>query len=134
MDNDRRCGMSHLLTLGILQQVQNAGGGDDGVLYDGEMTVGEGPEGFRYGWDDGSSVPYGSIEPESSGWTHCNCDRVVVNMDEYYYFYSDYPDIGNNLAHYEFGGTVYTSVQSLYNYLRDKDGKTISLKVYEDAQ
>ena len=129
--------MSKLLTLGILQQVQNGqGGGETGVLYDGEMTVGRGPEdeGNRYGWDDGSSVPYGSIEPESSGWTHCISNAADVGMETVYYFYSDYPDIGDVLAHYEFGGTVYTSVQSLYTYLLGQSGNTISLKVYEDAQ
>ena len=138
MDYDRRCGMSHLLTLGILQQVQNAGGGgDDGMLYDGEMTVGSvGSNVFGFNSDYGDGV--GDLQPSEEGWTICWVDRrFIMAFPSGYYIYtfsSDYPDIGDNLAHYEFGGTVYTSVQSLYTYLLGQSGNTISLKVYEDAQ
>ena len=130
--------MSHLLTLGILQQVQNGQGGlPAGVLYDGEMTVGSvDPNifGFNSAYGDG----VGDLQPSEEGWTICWVDRrFIMAFPSGYYIYtfsSDYPDIGNNLAHYEFGGTVYTSAQSLHTYLLDQAGNTISLKVYEDAQ
>ena len=123
--------MSKLLTLGILQQVQNAGGGgDDGVLYDGEMTVGQsggGGAGYRSGL-------YGSISPVVSAWTECCVIYEEVGMGFAHNFYSDYPNIGSVLRHYEFGGTVYSSSGALFEYLDSEDGNTISLKVYEDAQ
>ena len=129
--------MSKLLTLGILQQVQNAGGGGEaGVLYDGEMTiqyVDPTPELGYFGWGE----QFGSINPDNvTGWTECYVGYGTwepMGNDEYR-FISDYPDIGNNLAHYEFGGTVYTTLASLYTYLASEAGGTISLKVYEDAQ
>ena len=125
--------MSHLLTLGILQQVQNAGGGgDDGVLYDGEMLVGEDSSGREKGWLAYDNPSNSSISPSENGWDYCYVS--YDHMDDAYHFYSNYPDIGAVLAHYKFGGTVYTSAESLFTYLNGEVGNTISLKVYEDAQ
>ena len=129
--------MSHLLTLGILQQVQNGQGGlPAGVLYDGEMTVGSyvlGEE-LLYGY---YSSFMGSINPTSTTFTICyikGYEPDPMTGEREYEFLADYPDIGSVLAHYEFGSTVYTSLKDLFDYLRDENGNTISLKVYEDAQ
>ena len=128
--------MSMILMRAILQQQANNQGGDDGVLYDGEMTVGgyltssSGEYGYR-------QQNYGSINPTVSGWGVCAMGVVINSITgeiEYYEFNSSYPDIGSVPAHYEFGGTVYTSNESLWTYLSGQDGNTISLKVYEDAQ
>lgn len=118
--------MSKLLTLGILQQVQNSqGGGDDGVLYDGNMSVYSG--GSVYGAFNSTN-----FNPQVSGWSQCWVE--LDDMDWVWTFVSNYPDIGSVIAHYEFGGTVYTSAESLYTYLESENDNTISLKVYEDAQ
>ena len=131
--------MSKLLTLGILQQVQNGQGGlPAGVLYDGEMTVGDVTDGDtkRAGyWWVGVEEQVGSINPTLPLWNYCAAFEEEDRMGNITYgFSSNYPDIGSVLAHYEFGGTVYTSRQSLYDFLDGEVGNTISLKVYEDAQ
>ena len=129
--------MSKLLTLGILQQAQNAGGSDDGVLYDGEMTVGS----YVLGQDElhgyFSSSSTGSINPTSTTFTRCSIEGdepYPMTGEREYQFLADYPDIGSVLAHYEFGSTVYTSLKDLFDYLKSENGNTISLKVYEDEQ
>ena len=127
--------MSKLLTLGILQQVQNSqGGGETGVLYDGEMVVGYrfvssmAGDDHQYGYIPNASV--GTISPNDIYVEYCYC-RSIDNV-----FGGQYNGVNYALGYWRFDGIVYTSAQTLFNYLKDAydASETVEIKLYEDAQ
>ena len=106
---------------------------NDGVLYEGEMTVGE-EDDMPYLYR-GFSPNVGSINPSKIGFNQCY--TLVYEHPDLgiilYEFISDFPDLpANSLLRHEFGGTVYTHPESLHLYLGGQVGNTISLKIYED--
>lgn len=125
--------MSHLLTLGVLQQARNFDDGD--VLYSGTMTIGytfwANP---RYGYEDINDMDnIGSINPLDS-----KLQKFFTSYGEHmgnksYFLDCYYDDTKYELAACIIDNTIYTNLEVLHTYLKNAydNNETVEIKIYE---
>jgi hypothetical protein len=101
------------------------------LLYSGTLTVGSfvnAPFAQIYGFNRGS---YGSVNPNDGSLRRFFCQNIFGTIS----FVSTYASVSyNNPAYAIVDGTVYTNVNTLYNYLQTKNGQTVNIELYDTLQ